>query len=85
MDKAKCIKFCYFTKFLRSGYCGYAKPDERIYKILLEKTKVRAEETVFIDDKEQLLVPAKRIGYKTILFKDKQQLEGELKEYGFIL
>lgn len=75
----------YFRDFITSGYVGYAKTDKRIYQILLERTGLKAEEILFIDDKENRLIPAKDLGYNTILFKNRQQLEKELENYGFRL
>ncbi len=58
------------------------KPDLKIYKITLEKLCLRAEECIFIDDKEYNLKPAKELGMQTILFKDNKQLLRELKKLG---
>lgn len=71
----------YFKDFITSSYFGFTKPDKRIYKILLKRAGVKAEECLFIDNKELLLVPAREMGIKTILFESKEQLEEELKRY----
>ena len=75
----------YFKDFITSGYVGYAKPGRIIYEILLKRAGVEAEECLFIDNKESLLAPAREIGFKTILFESKQQLEGGLRNYGIEL
>ena len=51
----------YFKDFITSGYFGCAKPDKRIYEILLERSGFKAEECLFIDNRENLLVPAKAL------------------------
>lgn len=76
----------YFKDFITSGYIGYHKREgKRIYEIFLERAGSKAEEILFIDDKEDRIIPAREIGYKTILFKNKQQLEKNLKNYGIEL
>lgn len=76
----------YFKDFITSGYVGYAKKTgKRIFEILLEEAGLKAKEILFIDDKKRNIVTAKKIGFKTILFKNKQQLEKELSNYGFKL
>ncbi|MFH1331722.1 MAG: HAD family hydrolase [archaeon] len=71
----------YFRDFITSGYVGYAKPNRRIYEILLERTRLKPTECLFIDNKEHLLSPAREIGYETILFLNKQQLDMGLRAY----
>lgn len=68
----------YFEVIVSSGYSGLAKPDKKIYELILEKLKVNAGECVFIDDSETCLIPAKELGFKTILFKNSEQLKEEL-------
>lgn len=75
----------YFNDFITSGYVGCAKPGRRIYEILLERAGVKAEECLFIDNKEPLLVPAREMSFQTILFVNKQQLERDLRNYGIEL
>lgn len=61
---------------------GVAKPDEKFYQILLERIKFHPEEIIFIDDREKNLFPAKKLGIKTILFENNQQLIRDLKNFG---
>jgi len=69
-----------FDIVVSSCYSGVAKPDEKIYEILIEKLGLAPSLCVFIDDKESCLLPAKKIGLHTILFKNQNQLEEELKK-----
>ena len=55
------------------------KPDLKIYKILLKKLKLSAKEVVFVDDTPVCLPPAKKLGMKTILYKNNVQLFKDLK------
>lgn len=58
------------------------KPNIKIYELVLEKTKSKAEEIVYIDDKEECLVPAKRLGMSVIQFKDAERLKQDLEKLG---
>ena len=64
---------------------GAAKPEEKIYRIALEKLNVEPEEAVFIDDKQEHINGAEKLGIKTILFKNAEQLARDLISYDCIL
>lgn len=61
---------------------GMSKPHEDIYTYLLEKTGMEGSSCVFTDDNECNLVPARKLGIKTVLFKDLESLKAELGEMG---
>jgi len=62
---------------------GVSKPDIKIYNLLLSKLKkIKPEEIIFIDDKEECLTPADSLGIKTVLFKNNVQLIQDLKKLG---
>lgn len=73
-----------FIKWFEDGIFsfdqGIRKPHLELYKIMIEKVKTKPEETVFIDDKEKNLVPARDLGIIGILFENPQQLREELKK-----
>jgi len=61
------------------------KPQLKIYKILIKKLNkkhIPPKETVFIDNEQKNLVPADRLGIKTILFKNNKQLIKALRNLG---
>ncbi len=72
----------YFEVIVSSGYSGVAKPDPKIYRIVLEKLNIKPEECLFIDDSQKTLPPAEELGIKTILFSGRLDLEKNLKEFG---
>ncbi len=72
----------YFKDGVFSHLVGTRKPDIKMYKYALEKTKNKPEECVYIDDKENLLLPAKELGMKTIHFKNADYLNEKLIELG---
>lgn len=57
-----------------------AKPDERIYRIVVEKLGLQPEECVFIDDVERYCTGASDIGMKAIVYKDLAQCRKELEK-----
>ncbi|MGM5484312.1 MAG: HAD family hydrolase [Nanobdellota archaeon] len=56
------------------------KPHEEIFRYLLDDLDAKASEFVFIDDKEENIEVAGKLGFRTILFRNKEQLERELRE-----
>lgn len=58
---------------------GFAKPDNEIYEIALEKLNTTAAESVFIDDKQSNLLPAEALGFKTILAESPGQIVRDIK------
>ena len=56
------------------------KPDRAIYEYLLKKYDLRAEESVFIDDRQINIDGAKRCNMQGILFKNYEQAKKELEE-----
>ena len=60
---------------------GTNKPDLKIYKLLLRKLKLSPKEVLFIDDNPICITPAKKMGMKTILYKNNNQLKKELKRF----
>ena len=70
-----------FDFLVLSCEAGYAKPDEEIYKLALEKFPgIRPEEVVFIDDQERFLIPAKELGMQTILARSPAQIQEDLEK-----
>jgi len=68
----------HFDNCIISSEVGVHKPEIKIYEIALRDSKSQAEESLFIDDLENNLEPAKKIGMKTILFKNCIDLKKEL-------
>lgn len=56
------------------------KPGLKIYNITTKRLKVEPKECVFIDNRIFNLKPAKKLGMKTILFKNNKQLARDLKK-----
>ena len=67
-----------FDKVVVSCDVGVRKPNPKIYKLILKKLKLPAKQTLFIDNQEWNIKPAKKLGMKTILYKNNKQLFKEL-------
>lgn len=80
-------RFNFLPKF-NDGIFSFAfnvrKPDIRIYQLALEKTSNTSSECVYIDDIEEFLEPALRLGMKAILFTNVQQLIKDLNGLGLV-
>lgn len=61
---------------------GMRKPNSKIYKLILKKLKLPAKSCLFIDNQEWNINPAKKLGMKTILFKNNQQVFKQLRRFG---
>jgi putative hydrolase of the HAD superfamily len=64
---------------------GTRKPEQRIYEIALERLGVRPHETVFIDDRADFIAGAQKLGIRTILFKDHEQMRQDLVSFAISL
>lgn len=53
---------------------GMMKPDERIYRITLERLGVKPEETVFVDDRQENVDAARRLGIFSVLRVSTEQM-----------
>ena len=65
--------------YIISAKVKLAKPDKKIYLMLMDRYRLMPEECVFIDDREDNLVPARELGMETIHFKSYEELKNELK------
>ena len=56
------------------------KPEPEIYKLLLSRYGLKAEESVFLDDREENCEAARKLGIKAIQFHDLKQAAKELEK-----
>ena len=64
--------------YVVSGQEKVVKPDARLYRILLERFGLKAEECVFIDDNPANTAGAEAVGIRGIVFHDAYQLRIDL-------
>ena len=72
----------HFEGILVSGEEKMRKPFTEIYELMLERYKLKAATSVFIDDNLDNVVGARKVGMKAIHYKNSQQLTNELKYLG---
>ena len=75
----------YFEKIISSSDVGFAKPEKEIYEIMIEETGIASKNLVFVDNREENLLPAERLGMLTYYFKDGKSFERWLKEKKLII
>jgi len=71
-----------FTSFFSSCWLGVTKPSRRIYELALAMTRADPERSVFIDDREQNLPPARALGMHTVRYVSPAQLLMDLASMG---
>ena len=72
-----------FLKYMDGGIISYelglVKPDDAIYKALMEKYNIVPERAVFIDDRDENVQAARALGIKGIVFENYEQARRELE------
>ncbi|WP_233443972.1 HAD family hydrolase [Aggregatibacter actinomycetemcomitans] len=78
-------RFPFLTEFegiLVSGYERLAKPDPRIFNLLIERYHLNPQHTVFIDDNLRNVEGARNVGLHTLQFTHAQKLKQDLITLG---
>lgn len=74
-----------FSKVFDGGVVSYneklLKPEQEIYEKILDNYGLKSQETVFIDDMDENVEAAMRIGIRGIILDDKSCLRTELKKF----
>jgi epoxide hydrolase-like predicted phosphatase len=76
--------FDYFDDILNSCDVGLTKENPQIFYLAVKRNNLNFNECIFIDDVETFLNVASKLGIKTILFKNFNQLVNELANLGVI-
>jgi len=71
-----------FDAFLSSCWLGVRKPARIFYDKAMSITQAKPAESVFIDDREQNLGPARALGMHVVLYKSAVQVSEELAALG---
>jgi putative hydrolase of the HAD superfamily len=64
----------YFDKVYLSCEVGFVKPQKEFYDLAVKDLAVLPGECIFIDDKEENLLSAEKLGMKTVLAKTPNQI-----------
>jgi 2-haloacid dehalogenase len=70
--------FEWFDDLVISGEVRLAKPDPRIFELMLARIGRPPQECVFIDDSARNVGVARQLGFQTIHFRSPEQLRSEL-------
>ncbi len=70
----------YFDDLVLSHKVGAVKPEEKIYRAVEAASELPSEEHIFIDDIEEYVTAAKKLGWDGIHFKGYDYLVNELKQ-----
>lgn len=73
-------EFC--VAFFSSCWLGVSKPDPKIYEMALALSQAKGKESVFVDDREENLTPARALGMTGIRFTGAPALKAELAALG---
>ncbi len=68
-----------FDEVYASNSMGISKPDPDFYRYILRKEGIKPENTVFVDDTEENILSAQKIGINSILFTDSDSLRIQIK------
>ena len=74
----------FFDPVIFSHEVGLMKPNEAIFRLLLEKTGLSAEECAFVDDTPGHVEAAMKMGLKGFVFRDKDTLLETFRLNGMI-
>lgn len=77
-----------FGSFFHGAYysneIGHRKPEQEIYRFVLEKEKLKPEETFFVDDKKENVEAARAFGIDAYHLTDRNKLHALLTELKII-
>lgn len=82
----ECIDALDFIPYMDGGILSYRekliKPDAAIYRLLLSRYSLKAEECVFLDDVQANVEGAVAVGMQAVCFRTREQAEEELRKLG---
>jgi len=73
-----------FDGIVTSWESKLAKPDVKIYELLLNRYNLDATSCVFVDDREENVKIAENLGFNGIVFQNSEQLRRELHDLGVL-
>jgi 2-haloacid dehalogenase len=75
----------WFDGTVVSGFEGAAKPDVRVFELLMDRFGLTPSETVMIDDAPRNVEAARRAGMQAVQFRSPEQLRRWLEDAGLSL
>ena len=74
----------WFDGTVVSGIEGVAKPDRKVFELLLDRFGLTAQSTLFIDDSPKNVAAARAVGMQAIEFESPERLRQSLEEAGLL-
>ena len=71
-----------FDAYVLSYEVGRVKPHPQIFHVALQRARAEPNECVFIDDREENIEGAQKLGINVLLFNPQTSLEQPLRDYG---
>ena len=68
-----------FDFIVNSSEVGFAKPEVRFYRAAMSVAGVEACEALYIDDAEEIVAAARKLGFRTVLFCERNQALSEMR------
>lgn len=75
----------YFNRLFISSQLGFRKPEDRAFKYVLEKCKVKPQETLFFDDRIENITKASQLGMHAVQVSRPSDITSELQQRGLII
>jgi len=70
-----------FDEVYASNLIGISKPDPDFCRYILKKEGIKPENTIFVDDTEENIFSAQKIGINSILFTDSESLKEQIETF----
>lgn len=77
--------FKLFDGIVTSGETGFLKPDMKIYEKIISKFNIEPQKAIFIDDQEENIKGAQKLGIRGILCTNFSSVRDQLVKLGIIL
>lgn len=68
-----------FNPIILSGEVGFSKPEPEIYQLALDRLRLKPEEILFVDDREENLATAEEFGMETVRADNPAQIARDVR------
>ena len=82
--RARFASFRYFEAIVVSGEHGLAKPDPRLFQLLLQRHSVDPSRAAYVDDRQDNAATAAALGMTAVVFTDPDSLRTDLTRLGLL-
>jgi 2-haloacid dehalogenase len=82
--RARFASFGYFEAIVVSGEHGLAKPDPRLFQLMLDRHQVDPLRAVYVDDRADNAAAAAALGLNALVFTDPETLRADFARLGLL-